>query len=140
MLRLSRHFVFTNLLLFFAFFSAASFANDTSFSYQFHSPAEQQQFQTVTEQLRCLVCQNQSLWDSNASLARDLRMEVYTKIKQGYTNDEIKKYLVDRYGQFIVFKPAFNKITFLLWTIPFALLITGFFIVIFFTRNFRRQT
>jgi cytochrome c-type biogenesis protein CcmH len=97
--------------------------------YTFTSPAQQTQFEQLTQQLRCLVCQNESLADSNAPLARDLRDEIYQKVRQGHDNQAIKDYLLARYGQFILFKPALNKLTFVLWFAPFILLLIGFAIL-----------
>jgi len=118
------------LLAFIFLFALPSFAQTTeASSYTFTSAAQQQQFTTMTEQLRCLVCQNESLWDSHAPLAKDLRTEIYNKIKQGESEDAIKEYLVARYGQFILFKPALTSATYILWVMPFILLLCAFFIV-----------
>lgn len=97
--------------------------------YTFTTPAQQHQFTQLTEQLRCLVCQNESLADSTAPLAKDLKEEIYQKIQSGADNDTIKQYLLARYGQFILFKPAFNSLTYALWFAPFILLISCFSIL-----------
>ena len=76
----------------FLFYSLFEVAQTSSPIYVFSSPAQQVQFRQLTEQLRCLVCQNESLWDSHADLAKDLRNEVYDKLKQGYSNEQIKTY------------------------------------------------
>jgi cytochrome c-type biogenesis protein CcmH len=76
-------------------------------------------------QLRCLVCQNQTLADSNADLADDLRREVRDLAKSGKSDDEIKAYLVARYGDFVLYNPPVKSTTLLLWGGPFALLIGG---------------
>lgn len=91
--------------------------------YSFSSASQQAQFTQLTQQLRCLVCQNESLADSNAPLAQDLRQEIYQKIRQGSDNEAIKNYLLARYGQFILFKPALNRLTYVLWLAPFVLLV-----------------
>lgn len=90
--------------------------------FEFSTPQQKQEFITLTENLRCLVCQNQSLADSNAPLAEDLRRVVYQQLKEGKTPDEIVKFLVDRYGDFILYKPSFQNNTYLLWLGPFILL------------------
>jgi cytochrome c-type biogenesis protein CcmH len=77
-------------------------------------------------QLRCLVCQNQTLADSNADLADDLRREVRALAKSGKTDDEIKAYLVARYGDFVLYNPPVQSNTLLLWGGPFLLLLGGF--------------
>jgi cytochrome c-type biogenesis protein CcmH len=89
--------------------------------YPFTSLVEKQRFHHIIQELRCLVCQNQNLADSNALLAKDLRQLIYTKIKQGESESAIKNYLVSRYGEFILFKPVFSPLTYLLWLGPFIL-------------------
>jgi cytochrome c-type biogenesis protein CcmH len=76
-------------------------------------------------ELRCLVCQNQTLADSNASLADDLRREVRTLAEGGMSDDDIKSYLVARYGDFVLYRPPVKPVTYLLWMGPFALLLGG---------------
>ncbi len=124
------------LLCSFAMLSFAQVQKDTA--YTFDSEAQQKQFETMVEELRCLVCQNESLWDSHAPLAKDLRGEIYKKIKQGERAEDIQKYLVARYGQFILFKPQFNPATYFLWVIPFLLLVAAFVIVGFVAVRSRR--
>ncbi|MDI9331860.1 MAG: cytochrome c-type biogenesis protein CcmH [Alphaproteobacteria bacterium] len=77
----------------------------------------------ISEELRCLVCQNESLASSHAELALDLRDEVRGLIRQGKSDPEIKQYLVQRYGDFVLYRPAFKPTTYLLWLGPFALLL-----------------
>ena len=83
----------------------------------------------ISENIRCLVCQNQSIDESNAPLAKDLRILIRSKIKDGNQDDEIYKFLTDRYGDFILLKPAFKISTFLLWSLPFVFVIIGIFIL-----------
>lgn len=120
-------------------FNAIAVPSSSLLNYTFDTSAQQQQFQHLTEQLRCLVCQNESLWDSSAPLAKDLRNDIYQKIKSGQSDTAIKQYLVARYGQFILFKPAFNPATYVLWVVPFILLILGFFIVGRFVRRAKKE-
>jgi len=91
--------------------------------YPFAHKADQVRFQHLTQQLRCLVCQNETLADSNAKLAKDLRGQVYHMVLRGESNQHIKQYLVQRYGNFVLFKPPLNRMTFLLWAVPSGLLI-----------------
>lgn len=79
----------------------------------------------LSEELRCLVCQNQTLSDSNADLAVDLRNQVKAMIEQGQTDTQIKRYMVDRYGDFVLFNPPVQANTWLLWFGPFLLLLLG---------------
>ncbi|MBW6496532.1 MAG: cytochrome c-type biogenesis protein CcmH [Burkholderiaceae bacterium] len=80
---------------------------------------------SLEKELRCLVCQNQTLADSNADLAKDLRDQVLGQVSQGKSDDEVKAYLVARYGDFVLYRPPFKVITLGLWVGPFALLIVG---------------
>ncbi len=79
----------------------------------------------VSEQLRCLVCQNQSIADSNAELAVDLRNQVIEQVKAGKTNKEIVDYMVERYGDFVLYKPPFKLSTAILWLGPLCLFVAG---------------
>jgi len=84
-----------------------------------------ERLRALSLQLRCLVCQNQTLADSQAELATDLRREVEEQIEKGKTDDEIKAYLVARYGDFVLYKPPVQRNTVMLWFGPFALLLVG---------------
>lgn len=86
------------------------------------SPEIQERFKTLASELRCLVCQNQSLADSQAGLAEDLKQKVYEQIASGRSDQEIKTYMVDRYGEFILYKPAFSLDNAVLWVGPFIIL------------------
>ena len=79
----------------------------------------------VSEQLRCLVCQNQSIADSNAELAVDLRNQVIEQVKAGKSNEEIVNYMVDRYGDFVLYNPSFKLSTAILWLGPLGLFVVG---------------
>ena len=109
------------LLLFFNFVWASSI-------YPFEQPKQEAQFNYLLKELRCLVCQNQDLADSNASLAKDLRDEVYQLVKDGQSDHEIIDYLTLRYGDFILFKPPVKSVTALLWFGPVLFLVLGFLI------------
>ena len=100
-----------------------AFANS---SYPLESAKQEAQFQSLLKELRCLVCQNQDLSDSNAGLAKDLRGQVYLLVKEGKSDNEIRDYLSARYGDFILFKPPLKALTFLLWFGPFFFLGLGF--------------
>lgn len=102
----------------------------TAAQYQFASSAQQQQFSDITHQLRCLVCQNEDLWDSQAKLAADLRAEVASMVQQGQSNQQIKAYMVARYGDFILYKPRLDVTTYLLWFGPLVAILIGLWIVI----------
>ena len=88
-------------------------------------PLIEQRLIHISEELRCLVCQNESLASSRAELANDLREEVRLLIRQDKSDDAIKAYLVERYGDFVLYRPEVKPLTWLLWFGPFALLLCG---------------
>jgi cytochrome c-type biogenesis protein CcmH len=96
----------------------------------FDDAAQEQRFRALVAELRCLVCQNQNLADSDAELARDLRAEVFEMIQNGKTDDEIKAFLVERYGDFVLYKPPVRPGTWLLWFGPILVLIVGAVVVL----------
>ncbi len=93
--------------------------------YPFSDPKQSAQFQHVLSDLRCPVCQNQDLADSNAAIAKDLRQQVYRLVLVGKSDDEIGAYLAARYGDFILFKPPIKAITCVLWFGPGLLIMAG---------------
>lgn len=88
-------------------------------------PALEARARAISSELRCMVCQNQSIDDSHADLARDLRLLVRERLKAGDSDQEIRNALVARYGEFVLLKPPLNAGTIVLWGLPFALLGTG---------------
>ena len=90
----------------------------------------EKRFIELSSELRCLVCQNQSLLDSDSELANDLKEIIYEKINEGQSNNQIKKFLVQRYGEFILFKPLFSMANLLLWATPIISFILIAFIAI----------
>ena len=97
-----------------------SLAADTP--HELPTPELQQRYQVLLEELRCLVCQNQSLADSHAELAQDLRNEVHRMLQEELTDEEIRTFMVERYGDFVLYKPPVKTSTLLLWFGPFALI------------------
>ena len=91
----------------------------------FGSEEEQLRFNELATELRCLVCQNQNLADSDATLAHDLRQEVFEMMQDGLDDDQIKQFLVDRYGDFVLYKPPVKANTLVLWAGPAILLLAG---------------
>lgn len=89
------------------------------------NPELQARYETLTRELRCLVCQNTPIADSNASLAKDLRRQVREMLLSGSTDREIYGYMTDRYGDFVLYRPPFAKRTWLLWLAPGILLLFG---------------
>lgn len=84
----------------------------------------------ISKNIRCLICQNQSIDESNADLAKDLRILIRDKIKEGYSDKEIYKFLLDRYGDFVLLNPPFKLSTLALWFLPFIFLLIGLYIII----------
>ena len=91
----------------------------------FESQQQQDRFDELTKELRCLVCQNQNLADSDAPLAHDLRREVHAMLQTGQSNEEIKQFMVERYGDFVLYRPPVQQNTYLLWLGPIVLLLIG---------------
>jgi cytochrome c-type biogenesis protein CcmH len=115
-------------------FAGAALAIDTERA--FEDPALQARYEQINRELRCLVCQNQTIADSNATLAGDLRREVREMIAAGKTDDEIRDFMIERYGDFVLYRPRMTATNFLLWAAPVLLLALGGFIGI---RYVRRQ-
>jgi cytochrome c-type biogenesis protein CcmH len=98
-------------------------------------PVVEQRLIKIAEELRCLVCQNESLAGSRADLAEDLRREVRMLIKQGKTDQEIKDFLVARYGDFVLYRPPVKPSTWLLWLGPFVFMIVGIAVLVTYLRR-----
>jgi cytochrome c-type biogenesis protein CcmH len=106
--------------------------------YPLETRKQEEQYNHLLKELRCLVCQNQDLADSNAGLAKDLRLQVYTMVKAGKSDTEITQYLTNRYGDFILFRPPVKSLTLMLWFGPILFLLIGFFI--FWRACFKQNT
>ena len=104
---------------------------------EFRDPAEAQRFHALAGELRCVKCQNQSLADSNAAIAHDLRREVLALMHEGRSDAEIKDFLVARYGEFVLYRPRVQESTWLLWFGPLLLLAGGAVLI---ARIVRRRT
>ncbi len=111
------------MLLCMAWFSPAALAVDGEPA--FEDAALQARYEALTHQLRCLVCQNETIADSGATLAGDLRRELREKLAAGQTDTEILKFMTDRYGAFVLYKPPFEQRTWLLWLGPAVFLLIG---------------
>ena len=100
-------------------------------------PVTEQRLISISEEMRCLVCQNESLAGSRSDLANDLRREIRTLIKEGKSDDQIRNFMVERYGDFVLYRPPVKPITWLLWIGPFIILLIG--IAVLFTYLRRRN-
>ena len=120
------------LFIFLLMMSCGAHAVDTR---QLSDPKQQESYETLTKELRCLVCQNQTIADSNAELAGDLRRQVYEMLQQGKSEQEIIRFMTDRYGDFVLYKPPFEGKTSILWIAPVAFLLMGLITVFFVIRR-----
>jgi cytochrome c-type biogenesis protein CcmH len=102
-------------------------------------PAVERRLNAIAEELRCLVCQNESLASSRADLAMDLKREIREMVRAGRTDAEIRAFMVARYGDFVLYRPPLKPSTLLLWTSPFILLIAGFIALFLFLRRRREE-
>ncbi len=106
-------------------------------SFDFSSTVSEQRYRNLIDELRCLVCQNESLAGSNAELAGDLRKEVYQMMAQGQSDEQIIDFLVTRYGDFVLYNPPVKPSTYLLWFSPFVLFFVAGFVLY---RSVRRRS
>ena len=120
------------LFIFLLIMSSSVYAVDFR---QLSDPEQQETYETLTKELRCLVCQNQTIADSNAELAADLRRQVYEMLQQGKSKQEIIQFMTDRYGDFVLYKPPFKGKTSVLWIAPVVFLLMGLITVFFFIRR-----
>lgn len=107
-------------------------------AYEFRDPVTEKRFQELTAELRCPKCQNNNIADSDSAIAADLRREVHRMLQAGATDQEIVDFMVDRYGEFVLYRPRVNQMTWLLWYGPFALLGVGVIVVLLVSRRRRR--
>jgi len=117
-----------------AFTASAQPVGDPS-PLQYRDRAEEVRFHALTAELRCVQCQNQSLADSNAQIAHDLRREVLKLMHEGRSDAEIKQFLVERYGEFVLYRPQLEASTVLLWFGPGLLLLAGAVLLIVYVRR-----
>ena len=102
---------------------------------KFEDPQKEQSYHHIISELRCLVCQNQTIADSNADLAKDLRRQVYEMLQQGKSQNEIIAFMTQRYGDFVLYNPPFKAKTSLLWLGPALFLLLGLATVLLFIRR-----
>ena len=99
-------------------------------TFEFDSQEQRARFAMLSEELRCPKCQNQNLAGSNSGIALDLRTELHRMVISGQSTEQIKAFMVERYGEFVLYKPSVNSLTYVLWYGPFVLLGLGFILVI----------
>ncbi len=125
-MKLNPFFKFLNIaILSFIFFSLKIFAIENI----------DERVKNLTLELRCMTCQNQSIYDSDAEFSNDIKKIVKRKLQEGKSERDIKKFLVERYGEYILFRPLMNYSNIFLWSFPFILLIIGLFFVLIKTKT-----
>ena len=128
--------------IFIIFIFIAQFLLSNSYSVEpdeiLENPKQELRARNISQNIRCMVCQNQSIDESDAPLAKDLRILIRNQIKEGKNDVEIYKFLTDRYGDFILLKPAFKLNTLALWLLPFAFVLVGFFIIFFHNKKSKK--
>jgi len=112
---------------------SAAWAFDSEVAFQ--DPAQQARYERLNRELRCLQCQNQTIADSTAPLAADLRREVREMIKAGHTDAQIRQFMLERYGDFVLYRPRMSAANFLLWAAPALLLVIGALVAVRFIRR-----
>jgi cytochrome c-type biogenesis protein CcmH len=118
---------------------AAVLAHAVDVNGQLENPALQSRFESIAKELRCLVCQNESIADSNAELAVDLRRQVREMLEAGKSDDDIFTYMTDRYGDFVRFAPPLGPKTYLIWGAPFIALLIGIAVIVRIVRQRSRM-
>ena len=108
-------------------------------TFKFDSKETEKIFHKLSEELRCLVCQNQNIAESNAALAKDLRLEMYTMLSQGKTEAEIVDFMVQRYGDYVLYRPPFKPMTWLLWFGPLIIFIIGLIFVVRYLKSQNKE-
>lgn len=99
-------------------------------AYEFESAQMEADYKKLIDELRCLVCQNQNLSASDADLARDLRRETYEMLQEGKSSQQVVEFMVERYGDFVLYRPQFKSTTYLLWLGPFLLLLLVLYLLV----------
>ena len=130
---ITKNFLFTKIFISIIFICLMQFFSVNSYGVDpdeiLKNKKQESRARDVSKNIRCMICQNQSIDESNAPLAKDLRILIRSKIKEGKNNEEIYKFLTDRYGDFILLKPPVKLSTLALWVLPFIFFIIGVFIV-----------
>tara|TARA_B100001146_G_C15860994_1_gene297730 strand:- start:35 stop:460 length:426 start_codon:yes stop_codon:yes gene_type:complete len=130
---ITKNFIFTKVFISIFFICLMQFFSINSYGVDpdeiLKNQKQELRARDISKNIRCMICQNQSIDESNAPLAKDLRILIRNKIKEGKNNEEIYKFLTDRYGDFILLKPPVKLSTLALWGLPFIFFVIGVFIV-----------
>ena len=140
---LTKDFILTKILIIIVVICLTQFFSNNCFAVEpdeiLQNQKQELRARDISKNIRCMICQNQSIDESNASLARDLRILIRNKIKEGNNNEEIYIFLTDRYGDFILLKPPLKLSTLVLWFLPFIFLMIGIYIIFFHNRKSKRN-
>lgn len=129
---------FLALIAFFLFFNLLNITYAVEPSEIMQNKDNEIRARNISKNVRCMICQNQSIDESNAPLAKDLRVLIRNKIKKGKSDDEIYFFLTKRYGDFILLKPPLKLNTLALWFLPFIFLIGGLLILFFYNKKYKK--
>ena len=139
---LTKDFILTKILIIIVVICLTQFFSKNCFAVEPDEILQDQKLELrardISKNIRCMVCQNQSIDESNASLARDLRILIRNKIKKGSKDEEIYEFLTNRYGDFILLKPPFKLSTLALWLLPFTFFAVGVFIILFHNKKSKK--
>lgn len=125
-------YLITLILALCSFGYAQAFSSET---FEFADEVQKTRYQALAKELRCPKCQNQNLADSNAPISKDLKLEVYNLLQEGKSDKEIVDFMVERYGEFVLYRPKVSKVTYVLWYGPAVLIIIGIICVIVIVRK-----
>ena len=130
---MTKNFLLTKIFILIIAICLTQFFSETSYGVDpdeiLQDQKQELRARNISKNIRCMICQNQSIDESNAPLAKDLRILIRNKIKEGKNNEEIYKFLTDRYGDFILLKPPLKSSTLALWFLPFVFFIIGIFVI-----------
>ncbi len=124
-----------SVVLFIGFIMAFTLQVSAEDNYHFKNEVTQKRYNTLVKELRCPKCQNQNLADSNSPIAKDLRQEVYDMLHQNKSDGEIVNFMVERYGDYVLYRPRVSSLTYILWFGPAFLLLIGAVIVVLVLRK-----
>ena len=140
---LSKDYILTKIFIIIVTISLTQFFSMNCFAVEpdeiLQDQKQELRARNISKNIRCMICQNQSIDESNAPLARDLRILIRNKITEGNSDKEIYKFLTDRYGDFILLKPPIQLSTLALWFLPFVFFIVGVFVVFWHNKKSKRH-
>ena len=140
---MTKNFLLTKIFILIIAICLTQFFSETSYGVDpdeiLQDQKQELRARNISKNIRCMICQNQSIDESNAPLAKDLRILIRNKIKEGKNNEEIYKFLTDRYGDFILLKPPLKSSTLALWFLPFVFFMLGVFVVFWHNKKSKRH-